>query len=172
MINSDFLNNIAIKNNKIYPVLEIFRNLEKSAVLKMLMPGKKERMIFLKRHYVKFDRKCSCCNVLNGKHIIFPYNYWNKSSPESFYLDIIHELTHCWQKEKENIDFLSLDKKFYYWENPKEIEAYVYELIEAKHIGLSIKKFEKYIKENDFLSAKERKMLFSNIKNSRLNKIA
>ncbi len=163
MKNSYFLKTTKIKPNKAYPLLRIFKNLEKSEVLNALFPEKKELRLFLRKHKLLFNKKCTCCNVLNEKYITFPYNYWNDSSPELFYLDIIHELTHCWQREKEGLDFIKLAKKFEYWENPKEIEAYAYGLIEAKSHGLSKRLFRKYIEETDFISKKQRKLLYENI---------
>jgi hypothetical protein len=158
-----FLKTTKIKQDKIYPVLKIFKNLEKSKVLRILIPEKSRRISFLKKQKIVFSKKCRCCNVLNEKYIAFPYNCWNDSPSEGFYLDIIHELTHCWQREKGNINFKNLARKFEYWENPKEIEAYAYGLIEAKSKGISKKQFKDYIEEDDFLNKKEIKLLYSNI---------
>ena len=158
-----FFKNVGIKPNKIYPLLKIFKNLEKSKVLKIIFPEKAKRNAFLKRRKILFSKKCACCNVLNEKYITFPCNYWNDSPTEGFYLDIIHELTHCWQREKENINFRKLARKFEYWENPKELEAYAYSLIEAKNKGISEKSFRCYIEEDDFLSKKEIEKLYRNI---------
>jgi hypothetical protein len=170
MKNSYFLRTIKIKPDKIYSVLKIFKNLEKSKVLIIIFPDKGRRTAFIKRQKILFSKKCKCCNVLNEKYIIFPYNYWNDSSPEGFYLDIIHELTHCWQRETENINFMKLARKFEYWENPKEIEAYAFGIIEAKNKGISKKEFIEYIEENDFLNKKERKKLYENILNFKIKK--
>ena len=163
MKNTYFLKTTNIKPNKAYPLLKIFKNLEKSKVLRILIPEKNKRTEFLKRQKILFSKKCTCCNVFNENYITFPYNYWIESPVYGFYLDIIHEITHCWQKEKEKINFRALAKKFEYWENSKELEAYAYSLIEAKSIGLSKADFRKYIEEDDFLSKKEIKMLYYNI---------
>jgi len=167
---SYFLKTIKIKPGKIYPILKIFKNLEKSKVLKILIPEKNKRTAFLKKQKIVFSRKCSCCNVLNEKYISFPHNYWNESPAYGFYLDIIHELTHCWQREKENINFRNLARKFEYWENPKELEAYAHGLIEAKSKGISKKQFKDYIEEDDFLNKKQIELLYRNILKFKISK--
>lgn len=170
MKNQYFLKTTNIGPDKVYPLLKIFKNLEKSKTIRILIPDKIKRIYFLKNQRIVFSKKCSCCNVLNKKYITFPHNYWNDSSPEGFYLDIIHELTHCIQRDKENIDFKKLAKKYEYWENPKELEAYAYSLLEAKSRKIPLNKFRIYLDENDFITKKQRKLLYQNILKFRIIK--
>lgn len=162
MIIKDFLRVDRVKKNKMQTVYALFIGLEDSYTLKLLIEKKSERIKFLKEEKIKFCTRCTCPNVLDPKRIIFPYCYL-REDPEHFYLDILHELTHCIQRKKEGINFRKQIMQFEYYENPKEIEAYGLGWLQAKKIGVSKKEFVRYLNENNFLSKKENDLLIKNV---------
>jgi hypothetical protein len=159
----DFMNDVKIKPSKVYPLLEIFKNLENSKVLAILFPDKNKRIEFLGKQRIIFSKKCTCCNVMNTKYITFPYSYLNDKYIKEFYIDIIHELTHCWQREKKHINFREMEKEIPYTVNLEELEAYALGLVEAKKIGMTKKEYRHYIEGDDFLSEREKKELYGHV---------
>ncbi len=146
-----------------YSSYQIFKGLENSHTLKKLIKKKPERIAFLKRQKIKFDSRAKWPNVLNPDHITFPYSYLKDESPAENYLDILHELTHCFQREKEHIDFKKQIRQFEYHENPKELEAYALGWIQAQKVGMKRKDFIRYLYGDGFLSRKEKALLVKNV---------
>jgi len=162
METKDFIRLAKLKKNKILSVYELFINLEDSFTLKKIIPNKNKRIKFLKEQKIKFDSKEKWPNVLNPKYISFPYNYVHTDVKE-LYLDILHELTHCFQRKVENINFKKQIMQFEYYENPKELEAYRLGWIQAKKIGMTKKEFTNYLIGNNFLNKNEKKLLIKNV---------
>jgi hypothetical protein len=164
----NFLCSACIKPNKIYQLAKVCKNLEKSEVLRRLIPDKNKRKAFLKKQRIKFDSKAKESNILEGNFITIPYKYLNESNYSELYLDILHELTHCFQKEKYHINFKKLEEEIDYIDQWEELEAYALGLIEAKKIGMSKRQFRHYINGDTFLSKKQRKSLYKKVIEYRL----
>ena len=98
----DFLRTEEVKKNTMQTVYDLFIGLENSYTLKVLIKKKSDRIKFLKEEKIKFSTRSTCPNVLDPKHVIFPYCYLQED-PEHFYLDILHELTHCIQRKRASI---------------------------------------------------------------------
>jgi len=158
----DFLRIDRVKKNTMQTVYDLFLGLENSYTLKVLIKKKAHRIKFLKEEKIKFSTRSTCPNVLDPKHIIFPYRYL-REDPEHFYLDILHELTHCIQRKKEGINFRKQIMQFEYYDNPKELEAYCLGWQQAKKIGIGKKEFTRYMIDNTFLNKRENDLLIKNV---------
>jgi hypothetical protein len=92
-------------------------------------------------------------------HLMVNQRYLNSGDRSEIYLDVVHELCHV----KQHMDGRYLfDQRYDYVNNPTEIEAYRYAVLEAKRIGFSNQRILRYL-QMEWMSDEEVKCLVNNI---------
>ena len=143
---------------KRYPLLEVFKNLDKIPVVRRVLNKKRLENLLIrfvdKGYYMWVDDTTG--------EIIIGRKYFVSAPKIIIYLDILHELVHVRQYfEGKNL----YDRKYSYVDRPTEIEAYRISLREAKKLELSPKKIIEYLSV-DWISERD---LICLAKNIRLN---
>lgn len=140
---------------KRYPLLEVFKNLDKIPVVRRILNKKTLENLLIrfvdKDYYMWVDDTTG--------EIIIGRKYFASASKIIIYLDILHELVHVRQYfEGKNL----YDRKYPYVDRPTEIEAYRISLREAKKLELSSKKIIEYLSV-DWISERDLARLAINI---------
>jgi len=126
-----------------YAVDEVFRGLEDSPGMKLLMPKKGDRESILSSTYILIvaEDMYMWTDDEDG-HVNIGLEYLMKGEEVYLYLDILHELVHVRQfKEGKEL----FDRSYKYVDRPTEVEAYDYVVHEARRLGLSDEKIYDYL---------------------------
>jgi hypothetical protein len=76
-------------------------------------------------------------------HLVISKGYLNTGNKTDIYLDLVHELCHV----KQFMDGKELfDPRYEYVDRPTEIEAYRYCVQEARRLGLSEERIQRYLR--------------------------
>jgi hypothetical protein len=137
--------------------MDYFRGFEKSQAVQGIFGGKTEEVLKdLKVEFIMFGYM----GVDDGDgHLMVNQRYLNSGDREEIYLDVVHELCHV----KQHMDGKHLfDQNYDYVNNPTEIEAYRYAVLEAKRIGFSNQRILRYL-QMEWMSDEEVKCLVNNI---------
>jgi hypothetical protein len=92
-------------------------------------------------------------------HLMVNQRYLNSGDRSEIYLDVVHELCHVKQHMEGKHLF---DQRYDYVNNPTEIEAYRYAVLEAKRIGFSNQRILRYL-QMEWMSDEEVRCLVNNI---------
>lgn len=139
------------------PFQDYFKGFEKSDAVRGIFGDKTEEVLgslkieFIMFGYMGVDD--------DDGHLMVNQRYLNNGDREEIYLDVVHELCHV----KQHMDGRHLfDQKYDYVNNPTEIEAYRYAVLEAKRIGFTNQRILRYL-QMEWMSDGEVKCLVNNI---------
>ena len=137
--------------------LDYFKGFDKSQAVRGLFGDKTEQVLgnltieFIWFGYMGVDD--------NDGHLFVNRRYLNGGDRTEIYLDVIHELCHV----KQHIEGKGLFSPEYdYVNNPTEVEAYRYTVVEAKRLGLSDKRILSYL-QTEWMSDADLECLVKNI---------
>lgn len=136
---------------------DYFKGFEKSPAVRGIFGDKTEEVLRnLKVEFIMFGYM----GVDDGDgHLMVNQRYLNSGERSEIYLDVVHELCHV----KQHMDGKQLfDQRYDYVNNPTEIEAYRYTVMEAKRIGFSNQQILRYL-QMEWMSYEEVKCLVENI---------
>ncbi len=95
----------------------------------------------------------------NDGHLMVNERYLSSGDRTEIYLDVVHELCHV----KQHLEGRPLfDPRYDYVNNPTEVEAYRYTVLEAKRLGLSNERILRYL-QMEWMRDEEIKCLVDNI---------
>jgi hypothetical protein len=137
--------------------LDYFKGFEKSQAVLGIFGDKTEEVLRnLRVEFIMFGYM----GVDDGDgHLMVNQRYLNSGDRSEIYLDVVHELCHV----KQHMDGRRLfDQRYDYVNNPTEIEAYRYTVLEAKRIGFSNQRILQYLRM-EWMSDEEVKCLVNNI---------
>jgi hypothetical protein len=137
--------------------LDYFKGFEKSQAVQGIFGDKTEEILRnLKIEFIMFGYM----GVDDGDgHLMVNQRYLNSGDRTEIYLDVVHELCHV----KQHMDGRRLfDQRYEYVNNPTEIEAYRYAVLEAKRIGFSNLRILRYL-QMEWMSEEEVRCLVNNI---------
>jgi hypothetical protein len=137
--------------------MDYFKGFEKSEAVQGIFGDRTEEVLRnLKVEFIMFGYM----GVDDGDgHLMVNQRYLNNGDREEIYLDVVHELCHV----KQHMDGRPLfDQRYDYVNNPTEIEAYRYAVLEAKRIGFSNQRILRYL-QMEWMSDEEVKCLVNNI---------
>jgi hypothetical protein len=137
--------------------LDYFKGFDKSEAIRGIFGEKTEEVLKnLEVEFIMFGYM----GVDDGDgHLMVNQRYLNNGDRAEIYLDVVHELCHVKQHMEGRHLF---DQKYDYVNNPTEIEAYRYAVLEAKRIGFSNQRILRYL-QMEWMSDEEVKCLVSNI---------